>query len=81
MINETQEEHNSNIQIPYKPRILPNILVTGVPGTGKTTLSMLLVDQLNTTLNQNLGTQKNYYEHFNVGKKNLVTFRRNYKRK
>jgi len=38
---------------------LPNILVTGTPGVGKTSLSMLLNDKLN-----ELGIK---YEYLNVG--------------
>lgn len=53
---------------PKKPRIIPNILVTGVPGTGKTTLSKLLAEQLNISLNQAINTvNKNYYEYINCG--------------
>jgi len=38
---------------------LPNILITGTPGVGKTSLAMLLNDKLN-----NLGMK---YEYINVG--------------
>ena len=51
---------------PRKPRIVPNILVTGVPGAGKTTLCQLLVDQLNTSLDQVFGTKdQKYYTYLN----------------
>jgi len=41
---------------------LPNIIVTGTPGVGKTSLSILLVDKLN----EKLGTEK--FVHLNLGK-------------
>lgn len=48
--------------------ILPNILITGVPGTGKTTLTQLLHAQLNESINQKFGTQGvEYYKNINVG--------------
>lgn len=48
--------------------ILPNILVTGVPGTGKTTLSSLLHAQLNESINIKLGTAGvEYYKYLHVG--------------
>lgn len=48
--------------------ILPNILITGVPGTGKTTLSKLLHVQLNESINQKLGTIGiEYYKYIPVG--------------
>ena len=49
---------------PKKPRVIPNILVTGVPGAGKSTLCTLLVDQLNSSLNQALSTQNKTYYHY-----------------
>ena len=48
--------------------ILPNILVTGVPGTGKSTLSSLLYAQLNESINIKLGTAGiEYYKYVHVG--------------
>ena len=78
MIDEQTSDQNKP---PHKPRVLPNILVTGVPGTGKTTLSKLLADQLNTVINTNLQTSKTYYEHLNIGSKTNLNLRRDYKRK
>jgi len=53
--------------IPGLVKTLPNILVTGVPGTGKTTLSKLLHLQLNESLNQKYGTTgKEYFKYLNI---------------
>lgn len=48
--------------------ILPNILITGVPGTGKSTLTKMLHAQLNESLNQKFATNGvEYYKNINVG--------------
>ncbi len=53
-------------------RPLPNILVTGVPGCGKTTLTQLLTAQLNESINAKLGTSGiQYYKSLHVSE--LVT--------
>lgn len=49
---------------PRIPRVIPNILVTGVPGSGKTTLCTVLVDQLNSSLNLALGLESNPQEFY-----------------
>ena|SRR3990167_3878685 len=49
-------------------RILPNILITGVPGSGKTTMTALLTAELNSKLNEKLGTgDKQYFKIVTVG--------------
>ena len=55
-------------------RSLPNILITGTPGTGKTTLSQLLLDSLNNKLsvdnngnNRSDSDNNNIFNHLNVG--------------
>ena len=47
----------------------PNILVTGVPGSGKTTFCQLLASEVNNLINQNLNMQtfQSYFQHLNVG--------------
>ena len=56
MHDENEEINEIQAVAPRIPRIIPNILITGVPGSGKTTLSLVLLDQLNSSLNQALGT-------------------------
>jgi adenylate kinase len=47
---------------------LPNILVTGTPGVGKTSLSILLTDQLNERFASHILTAKRSFQCINVGK-------------
>ncbi len=54
-----QEQPEQPQVAPKIPRIIPNILVTGVPGSGKTTLCAVLLDQLNSSLNIALGCENN----------------------
>lgn len=55
-------------EAPKEDHLLPNILITGVPGTGKTTLTTLLAAQLNDSINQRLGTKAiAYYKTIHVG--------------
>jgi adenylate kinase len=58
-------EYNSN-------STLPNLIVTGTPGVGKTSLAMLLVEHLNEHINND-----NKYKYVDIGKlikeKNLYT--------
>ena len=53
---------------------LPNILITGTPGVGKTSFSMLLTDKLNELLHQNSNLQ---FTNVNIGK--LITEKKLYK--
>jgi adenylate kinase len=46
---------------------LPNILVTGTPGVGKTSLSILLTDQLNELLNNSNNTITKRFNYLNIG--------------
>jgi len=46
---------------------LPNILVTGTPGVGKTSFSILLTDQLNELLNNSNSTITKRFNYLNVG--------------
>lgn len=46
---------------------LPNILVTGTPGVGKTSLSILLTDQLNELLNNSNTLHTKRFNYLNVG--------------
>lgn len=46
---------------------LPNILVTGTPGVGKTSFSMLLTDKLNELLHSQGKTSKSF-QNINIGK-------------
>lgn len=55
------------MELDHPPRLLPNILITGVPGCGKTTLSQLLASQLNQSINQKFSTSHvHYFKHLNV---------------
>ena len=49
-------------------RTLPNILITGVPGSGKTTMATLLTAELNNKINEQFGTlNKVLFTNLNVG--------------
>jgi adenylate kinase len=56
---------------------LPNIVVTGTPGVGKTSLSILLTDQLNEKFALQLSTFNRTFQYINVGK--LVVDKKLYK--
>jgi adenylate kinase len=47
---------------------LPNIIVTGTPGVGKTSMAMLLVDRLNESLQELSPNSRNSFQYVNVGK-------------
>lgn len=54
--------------------LLPNLLITGTPGVGKTSLALLLTDKLNEQL-QNTNTNKQF-TYINIGK--LITDKKLY---
>ena len=49
------EEDNKMDMEALPAREKPNILITGTPGTGKTTLAKLLVEYIDGLININLG--------------------------
>merc|ERR1712170_277391 len=53
---------------------LPNIMITGTPGVGKTSLSMLLADRLNELIQ---GKTSKTFTHINIG--SLVNDKKLYK--
>ncbi len=46
---------------------LPNVLITGTPGVGKTSLAILLTDHLNELLNNSNTFHSKKFNHLNVG--------------
>ena len=65
-VNNTEEQEvNPN----HIPRVVPNILITGVPGSGKTTLSSLLSETLNSKLREHFKTAPDFkfFNHINTG--------------
>jgi adenylate kinase len=66
---EMDLEGEEPTQVPPMDKLMPNILVTGVPGCGKTTISKLLHAQLNEAINEKLATTGvEYYKYINVGR-------------
>lgn len=47
-------------------KILPNILIAGTPGTGKSTISKILTDSLNNLISNELNITSQYFTHYDL---------------